>query len=104
MKGCLDCLYDKCPSKYINLKVQGVELWEGRKEGWKEEEREGSVIDKSEPKRGSHSPPKLEAGQKIIHFLRHGARRVKHQEVELTILQNTHDGKHAMTIQATSSN
>lgn len=75
----------------------------GRKEGWKEEEGEGSVIDKSEPKRGSHSPPKLEAGQKIIHFLRYGARQVKHEEVELTILKNTHDGKHAMITQATSS-
>lgn len=76
----------------------------GRKEGWKEEEGEGSVIDKSEPKRGSHSPPKLEAGQKMIHFLRYGARQVKHEEVELTILKHTHDSKRAAITQATSSN
>lgn len=62
------------------------------------------MIDKSEPRRGSHSPPKLEAGQKIIHFIRYGARQVKHEEVELTILKHTHDGKHAMITQATSSN
>lgn len=76
----------------------------GRKEGWKEEEGEGSVIDKSEPKRGSHSPPKLEARQKIIHFLRYGARQVEHEEVALTIHKHTHDCKHAMITQATSSN
>lgn len=76
----------------------------GRKEGWKEEEGEGSVIDKSEPKRGSHSPPKMEAAQKMIHFTRYGARQVKHEEVELTILRHTHGGKHAMITRATSSN
>lgn len=40
VKGCLDCLYDKCPSKYINLKVQGVELWEGRKDGKRKKGKE----------------------------------------------------------------
>lgn len=56
-------------SKYINLEAKGVEGRVGRKEGWKEEEGEGSLRDKSVPKkRGSHSPPWLEHGQEIIHF------------------------------------
>lgn len=71
-----------------------MRVWSCGKEGWKEGDGEGSLIDKSEPKRGSHSPPKLEAGQKIIHFFRYKARQVKHEEIELTILK--HDITHVM--------
>lgn len=69
-----------------NILTSKMRVWSCGKEGWKEGDGEGSLVDKTEPKRGSHSPPKLEAGQKIIHFLRYKARQVKHEEIELTIL------------------
>lgn len=68
-----------------NILTSKFRVWSCGKEGWKEEDGEGSWIDKSEPKRGSHSPPKLEAGQKIIHFLRYRARQVKLEEQLVSI-------------------
>lgn len=42
-------------SKYINLEAKGVE-GRGGKEGWKEEEEEGSLRDKSLPKKRFTQP------------------------------------------------
>lgn len=42
-------------SKYNNLKFRVFRM-QGRKEGWKEEEGEGSLIDKSEPKKSFTQP------------------------------------------------
>ena len=46
-------VYAKCPANRLTSKLR---VWQGGKEGWKEEEGEGSLRDKSVPKKRFTQP------------------------------------------------